>query len=125
MFSVHLFGQKVFIPEEYVNMLSTFVIVTSSLFLFAKLSIPSALPIAFFITCLVFAVGGRPSFVMALTALVFTMFFVIFKKDVWAENAAIVVYYMLLSGVVLELLGDKLHKLYASLSAKLTKKFHA
>lgn len=121
MFTLKYKDWEFVFTENHVNMLSTFVIIVCGLFLFFKLTIPAALPIAFFLTSLIFHVGGRPSFIVALLALIMTMFFVAFKKDLLAENAAIAVYYMLLSGTILELVSDKIHTLYT----KITKKLHA
>lgn len=128
MFTLHIFGQNWELSERHINMGSIFVILTSGMFLFFGITITTSAPIALFLTSLIFITGGRTFFILALGFLIVTAVFTALKKEVMAESAAIIVYYLLLSGTLLELIDDKLHLVYIRfyrLVKKYYKQFHA
>lgn len=129
MLKTTIWNQDIELSERHINMVSIFVILVSGMFLFFGMAVASAVPLAFFLTSLLFMTGGRSSFILALGFLIVTIIFTILKKDSLAENAAVAVYYLLLFGTLLELIDDKLHLLYIRLHKRVKKlyatNFHA
>jgi hypothetical protein len=92
------------IPDKYINIFSFLLIVSSLLFLSSPYLFITNFWIAIFITNIVFWLEGRFSFFFALIFLLCTMFSVATKDDKLAENFAILVYYLLVTGVFIEFL---------------------
>ncbi len=101
------------IPEKNINIFSFFLSISSLLFLFSPFTLITNIFIAVFVTNILFLLPGNFSFAFALISLVATMFAVLFKKDVWAENFAILVYYLLVAGVFIEFIHILLEKINA------------
>lgn len=123
MFKLELFGQKLELSERHINMVSVFVILASSMFLFLGKGVGYSVSIAFFLVSLIFETGGRFFFILALGFLISTAVFTSIKKIDIAETSAIAVYYLLLSGTLLELIGSKLHFIYTNLDHYIRSKY--
>lgn len=106
------------IPNKHINIFSFLLILISLLFLFSPWTLITNLFIAVFLTNIIFWLEGRFSFFFALVFLICTMLAVSLKEDVWAENFAILVYYLLLAGVFIEFLQMGIEKLNEKYTVK-------
>ncbi len=99
------------IPDGHINIFSFLLAVLSILFVFSSLPFINIFWIAIALANIIFWLEGRFSFFFALIFLICTMVSVILKEDKLAENFAILVYYLLLTGVGIEFLQMGVEKL--------------
>jgi hypothetical protein len=78
--------------------------------LLAKVQLQNAATLALLVIQIIYAVPGRINFGVALGLLILTMFAVLVRQDAWAERLAVLVYYQLCLGVLMDLVNITLRE---------------
>jgi hypothetical protein len=99
-----------YLTEETVQRISLWVIVTCLMILLAKVQLQNAVTLALLVVQVMYAVPGRINFGIALGLLILTMFAVLVRQDAWAESLAVLVYYQLCLGVLMDLVNINLRE---------------
>jgi hypothetical protein len=99
-----------YLTEETVQRISLWIIVTCLMILLAKVQLQNAATLALLVIQIIYAVPGRINFGVALGLLILTMSAVLVRQDTWAESLAVLVYYQLCLGVLMDLVNITLRE---------------
>jgi hypothetical protein len=99
-----------YLTEETVQRISLWVIVTCLMILLAKVQLQNAATLGLLVVQIMYAVPGKINFGIALGLLILTMFAVLVRQDAWAESLAVLVYYQLCLGVLMDLVNINLRE---------------
>lgn len=101
-----------YLTEETVQRISLWVIVTCLMILLAKVQPQNAATLSLLVVQIIYTVPGRINFGIALGLLILTMFAVLVRQDAWAESLAVLVYYQLCLGVLMDLVNISLKEYF-------------